>query len=125
MSENKYLRTIVKALDDKKGNDIRVIRISEISSMCDYLVIADGSNRNQVQKTVQIKYQVQAMCNNVEHAMREAGAEMKNREGYANGGWILLDYYDIIIHVFSEKERSFYDLDNIWRDGALLRPGEY
>ena len=58
MSENKYLRTIVKALDDKKGNDIRVIRISEISSMCDYLVIADGSNRNQVQ----------AMCNNVEHA---------------------------------------------------------
>ena len=77
MSENKYLRTIVKALDDKKGNDIRVIRISEISSMCDYLVIADGSNRNQVQ----------AMCNNVEHAMREAGAEMKNREGYANGGW--------------------------------------
>ena len=60
MSENKYLRTIVKALDDKKGNDIRVIRISEISSMCDYLVIADGSNRNQVQ----------AMCNNVEHAMR-------------------------------------------------------
>ena len=82
MSENKYLRTIVKALDDKKGNDIRVIRISEISSMCDYLVIADGSNRNQVQ----------AMCNNVEHAMREDGAEMKNREGYANGGWILLDF---------------------------------
>ena len=52
MSENKYLRTIVKALDDKKGNDIRVIRISEISSMCDYLVIADGSNRNQVQAVV-------------------------------------------------------------------------
>ena len=52
MSENKYLRTIVKALDDKKGNDIRVIRISEISSMCDYLVIADGSNRNQVQATM-------------------------------------------------------------------------
>ena len=45
--------------------------------------------------------------------------------GYANGGWILLDYYDIIIHVFSEKERSFYDLDNIWRDGELLRLGEY
>ena len=115
MSENKYLQTIVKALDDKKGNDIHVIRISEISSMCDYLVIADGSNRNQVQ----------AMCNNVEHAMREAGVPMKNREGYANGGWILLDYYDIIIHVFSEKERTFYDLDNIWRDGELLRPGEY
>ena len=50
---------------------------------------------------------------------------MKNREGYANGGWILLDYYDIIIHVFSEKERAFYDLDHIWRDGALLQPGEY
>ena len=110
MSENKYLRTIVKALDDKKGNDIRVIRISEISSMCDYLVIADGSNRNQVQ----------AMCNNVEHAMREAGAEMKNREGYANGGWILLDYYDIIIHIFSEESRRFYNIEKIWNDGETV-----
>ena len=114
MSENKYLRTIVKALDDKKGNDIRVIRISEISSMCDYLVIADGSNRNQVQ----------AMCNNVEHAMREAGAEMKNREGYANGGWILLDYYEIIIHVFSEKHRYYNHIDKIWREGEVLRQAE-
>lgn len=68
MSENKYLRTIVKALDDKKGNDIRVIRISEISSMCDYLVIADGSNRNQVQ----------AMCNNVEHAI--TGSRSRNEK---------------------------------------------
>lgn len=115
MDQNEKLRIIVEALEGKIAHDIRVIRISEISSMADYIVIADGSNRNQVQ----------AMCDNVEHAMAKNGEIMKNREGYANGGWILLDYYDIIIHVFSEKERSFYDLDNIWRDGELLRPGEY
>ncbi len=115
MDQNEKLRIIVEALEGKIAHDIRVIRISEISSMADYIVIADGSNRNQVQ----------AMCDNVEHAMAKNGEIMKNREGYANGGWILLDYYDIIIHVFSEKERAFYDLDHIWRDGALLQPGEY
>ena len=115
MSARKLAKLIVHSLEEKKAEDIRIIDISKISTIADYFIIANGTNRNQVQ----------AMCNNVEHAMREAGAEMKNREGYANGGWILLDYYDIIIHVFSEKERSFYDLDHIWRDGELLQPGEY
>ena len=48
----------------------------------------------------------------------------KNREGYANGGWILLDYYDIIVHIFSEEERSFYDLEHIWRDGNIVSMGD-
>ena len=103
------------ALDDKLAEDIRVLDISNVSSMGDYFIIADGSNKNQVQ----------ALCDSVEEKLHIAGAELKNREGSSNGGWLLLDYYDIIIHVFSEKERSFYDLDHIWRDGALLQPGEY
>ena len=110
MSETTLLKTVTTALEDKKAHDIRVIRISDISTMGDYLVIADGSNRNQVQ----------AMCDNVEEFMAKAGAKLKNREGYANGGWILLDYCDIIVHIFTEEERAFYDLEHIWRDGELI-----
>ena len=110
MSENKYLQTIVKALDDKKGNDIRVIRISEISSMCDYLVIADGSNRNQVQ----------AMADSAEEALGRAGYDAKQIEGYQSANWILMDYKDIIVHVFSKEDRAFYDLERIWRDGKVV-----
>lgn len=110
MDEMRFLQTAVAALEDKKAHDIRVIRISEISTMGDFLVIADGSNRNQIQ----------AMCDNVEEFMTKSGAKLKNREGYANGGWILLDYCDIIIHIFTEEERAFYDLEHIWRDGELI-----
>ncbi|MDE6024887.1 MAG: ribosome silencing factor [Lachnospiraceae bacterium] len=114
MNSRKYCKLVVDALQDKKGNDIKVIDIKEISSMGDYFIIADGSNRNQVQ----------AMCDTVEEVLSAAGAKLKNREGYANGGWILLDYYDIIVHIFSEEERNFYDLEHIWRDGILVQLGD-
>lgn len=110
MYSRETLKLAVKALEDKKANEISIIDISNVSSMCDYLIIADGKNKNQIQ----------AMCDNVEEFMDKAGIKMKNREGYSNGGWILLDFYDIIIHIFSEEERSFYDLDHIWRDGKRI-----
>ena len=91
-----------------------ILDLYQLSSMGDYFIIADGSNRNQVQ----------ALCDNVEEYMHKAGAKLKNREGYANGGWILLDYYDIIIHIFVEEERSFYDLEHIWRDGIQISIGD-
>ena len=56
--------------------------------------------------------------------MHKSGYKLKNKEGYSNGGWILMDYYDIIIHIFSEEERSFYDLEHIWRDGGYVTIGE-
>lgn len=114
MNSREMARIAIKALDDKKANDIRIIDIREVSSMGDYFIIADGANRNQVQ----------AMCDNVEELMYAAGAKLKNREGYSNGGWILLDYYDIIVHIFSEEERSFYDLEHIWRDGSIISAGD-
>lgn len=104
----------VLALEEKKAHDIRILDIKSISSMGDYFVIADGSNRNQIQ----------AMCDSVEEKMQLAGVPLKNREGYSNGGWILLDYYDIIVHIFSNEERSFYDLEHIWRDGNIVSAGE-
>lgn len=114
MDSKECVKIVVEGLQDKKANDIRIIDIREISTMGDYFIIADGSNRNQVQ----------ALSDSVEQALSDAGVKLKNREGYANGGWILLDYYDIIIHIFSEEERSFYDLEHIWRDGKHIQAGD-
>ena len=114
MVSKELIKDIVVALDEKKANNIRIIDISDISEVGDYFIIADGSNRNQVQ----------ALCDIVEETMHESGYPLKNREGYSNGGWILLDYYDIIIHIFREEERSFYDLEHIWRDGKAVDIGD-
>ncbi len=110
MNSRELVKIAVEALQDKKAYNIKIIDISDISSVGDYFVIADAANANQVQ----------AMCDNVEHALGQAKAELKNKEGHSNGGWILLDYYDIIIHIFREEERSFYDLEHIWRDGRNI-----
>ncbi|MBD5097091.1 MAG: ribosome silencing factor [Lachnospiraceae bacterium] len=114
MDSKECVKIVVEGLQDKKANDIHIIDIREISTMGDYFIIADGSNRNQVQ----------ALSDSVEQVLSDAGVKLKNREGYANGGWILLDYYDIIIHIFSEEERSFYDLEHIWRDGKHIHVGD-
>ncbi len=100
------------ALQDKKANDIKVIDISGVSVLADYFIIASGSNRNQVQ----------AMVDSVqEDLLKKAGAEAKQVEGYQTANWILLDYGDIIVHVFDEENRLFYDLERIWRDGKDMK----
>lgn len=98
------------ALDEKKADDIRILDISEISVLADYFIIAGGENRNQIQ----------AMIDNVEEKLAEAGYHPKQIEGYNTAGWILMDYGDIIIHVFSKEDRLFYDLERIWRDGKTV-----
>lgn len=95
------------ALDDKKGYDIKVIDISEISPVADYFVIADGSNASQVE----------AMVDEVRDKLLQLGYEPKRIEGARNSGWILMDYGDIVVHVFSSQDRLFYDLERVWRDG--------
>lgn len=104
------LRTACAALEEKKAFDIKIIDISKISTLCDYIVIADGTNKKQVQ----------ALCDNVEDEMRAAGYSHKGVEGYSEGGWILLDYYDIIVHIFSEESRRFYNIEKIWSDGEAV-----
>lgn len=102
------------ALADKKGEDIKIIDISKISVLADYFIIASGSNKNQVQ----------AMADNVQEELMKSGIEVKQIEGYQSGNWILMDYGDIIIHVFSSEDRLFYDLERIWRDGASISAEE-
>ena len=98
------------ALEDKKGEDIKIIDISGVSVIADYFIIASGTNRNQVQTLV----------DNTQEALHKAGYESKQIEGYQSGDWILMDYGDIIIHVFSQENRLFYNLERIWRDGKNI-----
>ena len=99
------VKMAVEALEDKKAENIKVINIEKISTLADYFLIAGGNNRNQVQ----------ALCDNVEETLGRAG-----HEGYDTANWILMDYGDIIIHIFDEENRLFYDLERIWGDGSLI-----
>ena len=99
-----------KALDDKKGEDIKVIDISQISVLADYFIIANGTNANQVN----------ALVDSVEEELSKAGYDVKQREGYGLGNWVLLDFGDIIVHVFDKENRLFYDLERIWSDGKMI-----
>ncbi len=97
----------VQALEDKKALDIKVIDISNVSVLADYFIIASGTNRNQVQ----------ALVDNVDETLGRAGFPPKQVEGYKTANWILLDFNDIIVHVFDSENRLFYNLERIWRDG--------
>lgn len=116
MNKSKEMTSLaIKALEDKKGNDIRVIDIQDVSIIADYFIIASGSNRNQVQ----------TMADNVEEVLGRAGYEPRQMEGYGTATWILMDYNDIIVHIFSEEDRLFYDLERIWRDGKSVGIDEF
>lgn len=98
------------ALDEKLGHDIEILKIDEISVIADYLIIASGDNQNQIT----------AMTDLVEEKLAQAGYTNKRVEGNKNSTWILMDYGDVIIHVFSKEDRLFYDLERIWRDGKKV-----
>lgn len=104
------VKLAMEALEDKKAEDIKVIDITEVSVLADYFVIASGTNRNQVQ----------AMVDNVEESLGRAGYQSRQVEGYQTANWVLLDYGDIIVHIFDSENRIFYDLERIWRDGKVV-----
>ena len=113
MSDSKkYAKIAYDALANKKGENIKIIGISEVSPIADYFIIADGANQNQLQ----------AMCDAVDEELYKAGCELKQTEGNRNSTWILMDYGDIIVHVFSKEDRLFYDLERIWKDGVEIDP---
>lgn len=113
-TSKKMAKMAVDALEDRKGEEVHVIDISEISTLADYFVIASGTNINQVQ----------ALADNVQEVLGRAGYMTKNVEGYDTGKWILLDFGDIIVHVFDSENRLFYDLERIWRDGKRIEVNE-
>ncbi len=100
----------VKALENKKAEDVKIIDIREVSTIADYFIIANGSNQNQLQ----------AMRDAVDEELYKAGYQAKQVEGNSYSTWILMDYGDIIVHVFSKEDRLFYDLERIWKDGKEI-----
>ena len=100
-------KQICEAISDKLGKDIAVLNIGKVSSLCDYFIIASGSTARQVK----------AIADSVEDAMSEIGIEARGKEGRDTQSWILLDYGDVMVHIFDEESRSFYNLERLWRDG--------
>lgn len=99
-----------KAISGKKGLDIQVIEISDVSVLADYMVIATGNSSTHVK----------ALADEVEYQLDKAGISVSHIEGYRSNTWILLDYIDVIVNVFSDEAREFYDLDRLWQDGKAV-----
>ena len=115
MNSKEMALLAIEALEDKKAEDISIIDISGVSVLADYFLIASGSYRSQVQ----------ALNNNVEEKLGRAGANARQIEGYDTANWILMDYGDIIVHVFDRENRLFYDLERIWRDGKNIALSDF
>jgi ribosome-associated protein len=100
----------VRILDEKKAMDLKLIRIADISVLADYFVIATGTGSTHVK----------SLADEVEFKLKEQGIEAARKEGYRSNSWILLDYGNVVVHVFTAESRSFYDLDRLWRDGETV-----
>ena len=99
-----------KALDDKKGLDIRLLEITDISVLADYFLICTGSSNTHVN----------TLCDAVEAALDAMGEPVLRREGHRSGSWVLLDYGCVIVHVFQDEARKFYDLERLWSDAEVV-----
>lgn len=114
ITSREMAKIVCEALADKKGEDIRAIDISQISVLADYFIIANGSSESQVR----------ALVDNVEEQLEKAGVQAKQREGVGLGSWVLLDFGDVIVHVFDRENRLFYNLERIWSDGKSINIDE-
>jgi len=109
------LKTIVKALDSKRGEDIQVIGIGDLTIVADYFVIANGGSTTQTK----------ALAEETEFKMSQLGIEPIRTEGYQGQTWIVLDYGDIVVHVFYKETRSYYNLERLWSDGKPVDITEF
>ena len=107
MNSREIAQLAIIALEDKKAEEIKTIDISEVSVIADSFIIANGTNRSQIQ----------ALSDHVEEMLGKAGVPLRQIEGYQTANWVLLDFHDVIIHIFDKENRLFYDLERIWRDG--------
>ena len=105
-----------RALSDKKGAQIQVLEIGDLTTLADYFVLATGSSNTQIN----------ALVDNVEKVLHEeAEEEPLHREGYRGGTWVLLDYGSVIVHVFTPEAHDFYDLEHLWADAKELPAEEW
>ena len=106
LSANEVALAVTKALDEKKGIDIKLLKIDKVSSLADYFLICTGT----------VNTHVKTLCDYAEYTMEQLGETMLGREGHRGNSWELLDYGSIVVHVFTEEARQFYDLERLWAD---------
>lgn len=110
MTSLEKAKLIAKVLDDKKAIKIEVIGVGKISDITDYFVIATGNANTHVH----------SLSDEVEFQLSEKGEKPLHTEGYASGTWVLLDYSDVVVHIFTQETRDFYDLSRLWADGEKI-----
>ncbi len=109
MKHEEIIKNIVLALDEKKAEDIKAIEITELTIVADCFIIASGTSSTHVK----------ALAGEVEDRMTKAGVEPQHIEGRATG-WILLDYGTVVVHIFDEKSREYYNLERLWQDAKIM-----
>jgi ribosome-associated protein len=107
---NDMVKHIIAALEEKKAQEISVLDIEQVSVIADFFVIASGTNINQIQ----------TLADYVEEYLERKGFKLKQKEGYASGNWVLLDFGDVIVHIFDQENRLLYDLEQIWKAGTKV-----
>lgn len=110
MTEQEKLELIIKTLDSKRGEDIQAIKVTDLTILADYFVIVNGTSNTHAR----------TLADEVEFQLTQKGIEPQRREADTGNTWIVLDYADIIIHVFYKETRSFYNLERLWADGEQL-----
>ena len=101
---------VTKALDSKKGMDIKLLRINEVSSLADYFLICTGTSNTHVK----------TLCDYAEYTLEQLGEKLLGREGHRGNTWELLDYGSLVVHVFTDEARAFYSLERLWADAEQV-----
>lgn len=104
-------KIVIEAAEDKKAKDVLALDISALSSIADFFVVCSASN----------SVQAKAIADNIEEKLSEKGLNLLHKEGYQNANWILLDYGDVVAHVFQEDDRWFYNLEQLWGDAPAMQ----
>jgi ribosome-associated protein len=112
---HKMTKLVLEALADKKAEDVKIIDISQVTVIADYFVIACGNSVTQIQ----------TLTDNVEEVLGRAGFSLKQKEGYGTANWVLMDFGDVIVHIFDKENRLLYNLERIWRDGRQMSADEF
>ena len=110
LTANEVALEVTKALDSKKGMNIKLLKIDKVSSLADYFLICTGTSNTHVK----------TLCDYAEYTMEQLGESMLGREGHRGNSWELLDYGSVVVHVFTEEAREFYALERLWADAEVV-----
>ena len=110
LSAKEVAYEVTKALDSKKGMDIKLLRIDEVSSLADYFLICTGTSNTHVK----------TLCDYAEYTLEQLGEKLLGREGHRGNSWELLDYGSLVVHVFTQEAREFYSLERLWADAEQV-----